>query len=86
MIYLPSISNLICLQESWFSDTGDLSLIQLSGYDCISQGKSCSNKGRLITYIDQQFNYELNMKLNTYKHWEVHIIQVNGRGLHRRSL
>ena len=36
----------------------------------ISQGKSCSNKGGLITYIDQQFNYELNMKLNMYKHWE----------------
>ena len=36
--------SIICLQESWLSDTDDLSLIQLSGYDCISQGKSCSIK------------------------------------------
>ena len=43
--------------------------------------KICSNKGGIITYIDQQFNYELNMKLNMYKHWERQIIQVNGGGL-----
>ena len=72
---------MICLQESWLSDMDDLSLIQLSGYDCISQGKSCSNKRGLIIYKDQQFNYELNMKLNSYKHWERQIIQVNGGGL-----
>ena len=46
----------------------DLSLIQLSGYDFISHGRN--NKGELITHIDLQFSYELNMKLNTYKHWE----------------
>ena len=40
---------LIYLQESWLSDMDDLSLIQLRGFDCISQGKSCSNKGGLIT-------------------------------------
>ena len=74
--------SIICLQESWLSDTDDLLLIQLSGYDCISQGKSCSNKGGLIIYnIDQRFNYELNMKLNTYRQWEGQIIQVNGGGL-----
>ena len=51
--YLSSLNfklSIIYLQESWLSDTDDLSLIQLSGYDCISQGKSCSNKGGLITY------------------------------------
>ena len=56
----------------------DLSLIQFNGYDCISQEKSCISKGGLITYIDQQVNYELNMKFSTYKHWEVQIMQVNG--------
>ena len=59
----------------------DLSVIQLNGYECISQGKRCSNNGGLITYIDQQFNYVLKMKLNTYKHWEGQIMQVNGGGL-----
>ena len=44
--------SIIWLQESWLSDTDDVSLIQLSGYDCLSQEKSCINKGGLITYID----------------------------------
>ena len=56
------------------------SLIQLSGYDYIPR-KKLQQKGGLITYIGQQFNYELNMKLNTYKHCEGQIIQVNGRGV-----
>ena len=43
----------ICLQESWLAETDDQSLIQLKGYNCISQGKSCSNKGGLVMYIDQ---------------------------------
>ena len=42
--------SIICLQESWLSDNDDLSLIQLTGYDCISQGKSCSSKGGLLIY------------------------------------
>ena len=36
--------SIICLQESWLSDTDDLSLIQLSGYDCISQEKAATIK------------------------------------------
>ena len=32
--------SIICLKESWLSDMDDSSLIQLSGYDYISQGKS----------------------------------------------
>ena len=43
--------SIICLQESWLSENDDLSLIQLTGYDCISQGKSCSSKGGLLIYI-----------------------------------
>ena len=45
---LNFLFSIICLQESWLSDMDEVSLIQLSGYDCISQGKSCSNKGGLI--------------------------------------
>ena len=41
--------SIICLQESWLFDTDDLSLIQLSGYDCISQEKTCNNKRGLTT-------------------------------------
>ena len=59
----------------------DLSLIPLSGCDCISQEKRYSIKGGLMPYVDQQFSYGLNMKLNTYKHGEGQIMQVNGGSL-----
>ena len=73
--------SIICLQESWLSENDDLSLIQLTGYDCISQGKSCSSKGGLLIYIDKRFDYEVKMNLNTYEHWEGQIIQITGGGL-----
>ena len=50
-IYIEELSKInfkfsvICLQETWLSDDVDLSIFQIAGYDCISQGKSCSKKG-----------------------------------------
>ena len=32
----------ICLQETWLTADADLTLLQLPGYNLISQGKSCS--------------------------------------------
>ncbi len=78
---LNFLFRIICLQESWLSDNDDLSLIQLNGYDCISQENSCSTKGGLLIYIDKHFDYEVKMKLNMYEQWEGQIIQVNGGGL-----
>ena len=50
----------------------DMSIFQIDGYDSISQGKSCSNKGGLAIYIDNRFDYEIIMNLN---------ITNNGRDL-----
>ncbi len=33
--------NALCIQESWLSEGDDISQIQIEGYDCILQGKSC---------------------------------------------
>ena len=72
-IYIEELSKInfkcsvICLQETWLSDDVDLSIFQIAGYDCISQGKSCSKKGGLIIYIDNKFDSELVINLNTYK-------------------
>ena len=55
-IYIEELSKInfkfsvICLQETWLSDDVDLSIFQIAGYDCISQGKSCSKK-RGFNYI-----------------------------------
>ena len=46
----------ICLQETWLSENSDLSLLQLNGFTCFSQGKQCSSHGGLITYIDTNIN------------------------------
>ena len=69
--------SIICLQESWMSETDELSLIQLKGYDY--RAKVAAVKG--VTYVDQHINYELLMNLNTYTKWEGQLIQVNGGGL-----
>ena len=82
--YLSTINfkfSIICLQESCISENDDLSQIQLNGYVCIPQGKSCSTKGGLIIYVEQSFDYELTMSINTAKNWEGQIVQITGGGL-----
>ena len=73
--------SIICLQESWITDLSDTSQIQLAGYNCITQGKSSSEKGGLITYVDVNFSYEIILNINEYANWEGHIIKVSGGGL-----
>ncbi len=36
------IFSAICIQENWLSEGDDISQIQLEGYKCILQGKTCS--------------------------------------------
>ena len=42
---------MICLQETWLSENDDLSPFQIEGYNCVSKGKSCSNKGGLLRAV-----------------------------------
>ena len=72
---------MICLHECWISNLTDLSNIQLPGYDCIAQGKSSSKNGGLIIYVDNRFQYEVQLNINTYECWEGLIIKVTGGGL-----
>ena len=48
--------SIICLQETWINESEDISPFHLQGYDCISQGKTCTSKGGLIIYVDDQWN------------------------------
>ena len=74
----------ICLQESWLS-TDDISPFQLDGYTCISQGKTCSNKGGLIIYINETFKYKPLQNTHRYETWEGQYIQVHG-GLSKKII
>ncbi len=42
----------------------------------IPQGRSTSNKGVIIIYLHEQFDYDYKLKLNKYTSWEGQIIQV----------
>ena len=56
LIHITELKNInfkysvICLQETWLSEMDDMSIFHIDGYDSISQGKSCSNKGG-VSYI-----------------------------------
>lgn len=41
----------LCLQETSNAEKEDLSHFSLYGYDCLEQGKSCSDKWGLIIYV-----------------------------------
>ena len=49
----------ICLQETWKADNDDFSKFCLDGYDCIKQGKKCSNKGGLLIYVGNKYKSEV---------------------------
>ncbi len=40
--------SVFCIQESRLSEGSGISLIQLEGYECISQGNVCSSKEGII--------------------------------------
>ena len=73
--------SVICLQETWKADNDDFSKKKFDGYDCITQGKKCSNKGGLLIYVDNKYKSEVKMNLNTYEHWEGLMIKVTGNNL-----
>ena len=52
--------HVICIQKTWLSETSDYSLVAVDGYNCIHQSKrsDCSNRGGLITYIDNNYEVE----------------------------
>ena len=73
--------SLMCFQECWLSDNDDKSHLQIDGYDCITQGKTCGNKGGLVMYINNCFNYKVIMTLNQFDHWEGQFVKITGGGL-----
>ena len=72
---------IICLQETWIDESEDISPFHLQGYDCMSQGKTCTSKGGLIIYVDDQYKSKVTFNLNTYEHWEDLIVKVQGNSI-----
>ena len=78
--------NVICLHECWIRDQSDTCTFQIPGYDCLAQGKSSSERGGLITYVDNLFQYEVRQSINEYELWEGQIIQVKGGCLRKEII
>ena len=78
--------NVICLQECWIRDQTDTCTFQIPGYDCVAQGKSSSERGGLITYVDNLFQYEVRQSINEYELSEGQIIQVKGGCLRKEII
>ena len=73
----------ICLQETWLDDNDDTGLIQLDNYECITQGKKCSNKGGLIIYLHKMFKHKTVLSYNNSNIWEGQFIEISGGGLQK---
>ena len=71
----------LCFQECWLSETDQTNHIQLDGYDCIYQSKSCSGKGGLVIYLQKRFDYKVCKTINTSNIWECVFIDIKNGGL-----
>ena len=72
----------ICLQECHLTAESDMSLLQIDGYKCLLQGKTCSNKGGLIIYLNEKYKFKTRTDLyRTSPIWEGQFIDITGNGL-----
>ena len=63
--------------------------MQISGYNCIIQERICSNKGSLLIYLNESYNYLYTVRSNIYKNstiWEGQFIEVSGNGLPKKII
>ncbi len=68
--------SVIFIQATWLSENDDTSCFKLECYNLKPQGKYCSQKGGLLIYLKDRFEYDYKYKLNTYSTCEGQIIQV----------
>ena len=72
----------ICLQECWLSKKNiNTSLIELEGYHCIKQSSNISNKGGLVIYLSDEYQYKMKSSYNVSEIWEGQFIEVSGNDL-----
>ncbi len=76
----------ICIQESWLSTQDHYAPMNITGYDLIPQGKSCSAKGGLIIYLHDKCKYTPKYKVNKSSISEGQFINVYGGGLPRKLI
>ena len=59
-------------------------MVQLPNYNCISSGKTCSNKGGLIIYLHELYDFKIKNYIPTSTVWETQIIEITSSQLRRK--
>ena len=79
--------NVICLQETWIAENMNISLLNINGYELISQSRSCSRHGGLAIYLDSRFSHrKLSVAETTQSLWEHQFIEINSDSWNQKSL
>ena len=76
----------ICLQESCLAQDDNISMYQLDGYTCISEGRKSSSKGRLVIYLHENFTYSIVALYERSDVWEGQFIHISGNNLSYKLL
>ena len=73
------IIDAICIQESHLDSSykADTAVIQLDNYNCIPQGKHCSQKGGLVTYINSKYESSKYILGGNSEIWEGLFVEIN---------
>ena len=74
--------SVICIQETWSNEHDDISLFNLNSYNCIFQGKSCSQTRGLIS--KDNFNYNIVKCPKISPLWECQVIEISSNMLSRK--
>ena len=75
----------LCFQECHINGN-DTSLLEISGYTCITQRKYCGNKGGLVIYLNEKFNYSILPLYKTSQVWEGQFIEISGDDLNKNII
>ena len=67
---------ILCLQETWFTASTDVSLYQIENYHLITKGRYASEHGGLAIYVHNNWNYKLKPNVFDSPYWEELYIEV----------
>ena len=76
----------ICLQETWLHDHSDLSLFHLENYNLIARGKSCTARGGVAIYLQEEYDYEILDIFEGSEIWEGQFIKITIPGTNKKVI
>ena len=66
----------ICLQETWTSESDDISLYEIPNYNLFHRGKLCCNHGGLFIYVHNIFKAEPTHFDFSCTNWEGYCVKL----------